>query len=315
METWPYQNNQFDNSTKESFVLMLILSNDHTAKLMAQAADPEIDALFTRTAPLDAAYTTGYSTWKSAVGTRMGGTLRVEQLLAELSGTRIKQWDIQIQGVHIEGTPDYTVLLPNRRGPFQNGTIDERINEVQGLGTRLADYPALAATKTNVDAFYTTLRSARDNQQLLEQRIAQSSSELELARLAVARIMYGNVGVLMNKYRDTPEFVGNFWEVSLMQSGKTSRSFNGTVDAGATANITGTVGPNAKVVVTNTGLTTLHFCLAAAAPDACMAGVKVLPGQTLKLTRADLGDAASAFLNVTNPSADTIGSYEVEVVG
>lgn len=315
MENWPYINNQFDNSTKESFVLMLILSNDHTAKLTAQAADPEIDDLLTRTAPLDDAYTTGYSAWKNAVGIRKGSTLRVEQLLAELSGTRIKQWDIQIQAVYIEGTPEHMSILPGRRGPFQHGGIDERLNEVKGLGTRLADYPALAATKTNVDAFYTTLKSARDTQQLQEQLIAQSSSELELMRLAVARIMYGNVGVLMNKYRETPEFVSNFWEVSLMQSGRTSRSFNGTVEPESTANVTGTVGPNAKVVVSNTGLVALHICLVPAAIDACMSGVKVPPGQTLQLNRAELGEAGNAFLNITNASTDTVGSYEIEVVG
>ncbi len=294
---------------------MLVLSNDHTAKLQAQQADPVIAALLARTAPLGADFNSGYSAWKSAVGTRKGGTLLVDQMLAELSGTRIKQWDIQIQAVHIEGTPDYTVLLPERRGPFQTGGIDERIAAVQGLGERLADYPALSATKTNVDAFYGLIKAARDTQQQREQLIAQRSSELELTRKAVARIMYGNVGVLMDKYRDTPDFIENFWEVSLMQSGSASRSFSGTVEPTKTVNITATVGPKAKVVITNTGLTELLFCLATAAPDTCHAGVKVLPGQTTEVDRAELGDAANAYLNCTNPSAADTGSYEVEVVG
>ena len=54
-------------------------------------------------------------------GTYKGRTELWDAKVADLSSLRIKQWDIAIQGVFLEGTGDYTILLPNGRGPFQKG--------------------------------------------------------------------------------------------------------------------------------------------------------------------------------------------------
>lgn len=316
MAEWSYLQNQFDNSTEGSFVLMLNLSNDHVAKLEAQQADTDIAALLARTQPLHLAYSKGYSTWKSATAIRKGATLKIDLLLAELSSLKIKQWDIQIQGKYLDGTPEYMTLLPEKRGPFQKGAKDERINAVDALSLRLGDYPALATTLADVDAFKTQLLDARDEQQQKEQLIEQGSDDLEKARVELATMMYGNLGVLMDKYRNTPDYINNYWEVSLMQNTPPpTREFGGTVAADTTANLTQTVGPNAKVVLTNAGYTVLTFCLAATNTDACATGVKVQPGDTLQVERASLGEDTDANLNVTNMSPDAEGTYSVEVIG
>jgi len=316
MAEWSFLQNQFDNSTKESYVLMLILGSDHLSKLKVQNSDPEIDALYQRTDPLTNHFQRAYTIWKNAIGTRKGATLKVDQMLNELSGLRIKQWDISVQGHYLEGTPDYMAILPNRRGPFQSGGIDERIIAVNGLADRLLNYPALAATQAAVDAFLNQLKAARDDQQGKEQLIAQGSDDLEQARLKLAVMMYGNLGVLMDKYRETPDYINNYWEVSLMQARRPSvREFDGDVAPEATVNITGVVGPNAKVMLNNTGHAELRFCLATEAGTACATGVTVQPGQAAQVMRADLGDAAASKLNVTNLSVDAQGTYNVEVVG
>ena len=316
MAEWSYLQNQFDNSTEGSFVLMLNLSNDHVAKLEAQQADTDIAALLARTQPLHLAYSKGYSTWKSATAIRKGATLKIDLLLAELSSLKIKQWDIQIQGKYLDGTPEYMTLLPEKRGPFQKGAKDERINAVDALSLRLGDYPALATTLADVDAFKTQLLDARDEQQQKEQLIEQGSDDLEAIRIELATMMYGNLGVLMDKYRNTPDYINNYWEVSLMQNTPPpTREFGGTVAADTTVNLTQTVGPNAKVVLSNVGYTVLAFCLAATNTDACATGVHVKPGDTLQVERASLGEDADANLNVTNMSPDTEGTYSVEVIG
>ncbi|MDB4655976.1 hypothetical protein OAE48_03915, partial [Flavobacteriales bacterium] len=308
--------NQFNNSTKQSFSLMLNLGNDHIAKLEAQQADADVAALLARTQPLNIDYNKTYTRWKSAGAIRKGATLFIDQLLAELSSTKIKQWDIQIQGQYLDGTPEYMVLMPNKRSPFQSGAKDQRINAVAALALRLADYPTLAATQLDVDTYSTQLVNARDSQQQKEQLIEQASDDLEVARINLATMMYGNLGVLMDKYRNTPDYINNYWEVSLMQNTPPpSREFSGTVAADATINLTETVGPNAKVVLTNTGYTVLTFCLAATTTDACATGVQVQPGDTLQVERASLGEDEDANLNVTNMSPDAEGAYSVEVIG
>jgi hypothetical protein len=316
MAEWSYLQNQFNNSTEGSFVLMLALGNDHLAKLEAQQADADIAALLARTEPLNTDYNKAFTQWRSATAVRKGATLNIDQLLAELSSLKIKQWDIQIQGQFLDGTPEYMALLPEKRSPFQKGAKDQRINAVAALGLRLADYPALAATQADVDAFSTQLVDARDAQQQKEQLIEQGSDDLEAARLKLATMMYGNLGVLMDKYRDAPDYINNFWEVSLMQNTPPpSREFSGTVAADATVNLTETVGPTAKVVLTNAGYTSLTFCMAATNADACTTGVQVNPGDTVEVERASLGEDEDANLNVTNLSPDTEGAYSVEVIG
>ena len=316
MAEWIYSQNQFNNSTKQSFALMLELGNDHIAKLQAQQADADIAALLARTQPLQLDYGKAYTKWKSATAVRKGATLKIDQLLAELSSLKIKQWDIQIQGQYLDGTPEYMALLPEKRGPFQSGPKDQRINAVEALSLRLGDYPVLAATQADVDAFRIQLLDARDEQQQKEQLIEQGSDDLEVARIELATMMYGNLGVLMDKYRQTPDYINNFWEVSLMQNTPPpTREFGGTIAADTTVNITATVGPNAKLVLTNAGTTVLNYCLAADAADACTAGVQVNPGDTVQVERSTLGEDALQNLNVTNVSADTEGTYSVEVIG
>lgn len=215
--SWHYLSNQFEQATRGSFKRCNILNNDHLSKLTSEQIDPVIGALVARTAPLSTAYSSSYSAWISANGTYKGHTMLFDNMLSELSSLKIKQWDIQIQAQYLEGTPVYVMLLPNRRGPFQEGTKDDRLSEVEALAQRLMAYPALAATQMDVNTFATDLRMARDNQQQKEQLVAMASDVLELARLALCTMMYGNLGVLMDKYRDTPDMIENFWQLDLIR--------------------------------------------------------------------------------------------------
>ncbi|MCF8257026.1 MAG: carboxypeptidase-like regulatory domain-containing protein [Flavobacteriales bacterium] len=215
---WHYINNQFDQATRNSFKRCNILNNDHQSKLTSEQADPVIGGLVTRTAPLSSTYSGRYSTWISASATYKGHTKLVDNLLLELSSLKIKQWDIQIQGQHLEGTAEYMMILPKRRIPFQNGTKDGQLSEVEALAERLLAYPALSATQTDVDTFAIAMRTARDNQQQKEQLVSMASDMLEQARLALCTMMYGNLGVLMDKYRDTPNMIENFWQLDLIRN-------------------------------------------------------------------------------------------------
>ena len=214
---WHFTNNQFETATRGSFKRANILNNDHMSRLTAQNADPEIAALVARTITVSQQYSQRYSGWISASGTYKGHTNLVDGMLLYLSNTKIKEWDIQIQAVHLEGTPQYMMILPNRRGPFQEGTKDDRLSAVEALAITLQDYPTLPATQADVVAFGNALRTARDNQQQKEQAVINASSLLEKARHELCTMMYGNLGVLMDKYRDTPSMIENFWQLDLIR--------------------------------------------------------------------------------------------------
>lgn len=320
-QTWHYLENQFDNATETSNKLMNIINADHYAKLQAQAADPDIAALVARTTAPHDAFIAAYTDWLTAKGIYKGETSRLDNYVEDLRKIKIKQWDIQIQQVFIEGTPDYVAILPNGRKPFQSGGIDQRIAQVQALANRLSTYPGLAITRTDVLAFLATFTAERDIQQQKEELVANASDILETARKAIALMMYKNLGRLMNKYAANTDYISNFWELSLLrtitpQDDVVSDPIDGSVNAGATVNVPVGVFDNTNhFILRNTGITDLLFCLKDNAVDACTAGVTVLPGEDATVTLADLGAIGSAFLNVTNLNATNIGNFQVIVVG
>ena len=110
MAGWSYLQNMFINATRHSHVLMLVLGNDHQSKLKAQQADPDIAMLEARTAVLHTGFVNAYSNWKNALARRKGATLLVKQRMNELRSLKIKQWDVQIQVQHLEGTSEYMAL-------------------------------------------------------------------------------------------------------------------------------------------------------------------------------------------------------------
>ena len=218
---WKYAQNTFLASTDRRRPLMLVVGADHTAKLAAQLgspADPDIQACIDRAQPAFDAFQLTMVTFDVVSGTRKGQTEVLSGLLDELRGPRIKQWDITIQNTFLSGTPQYTQILPDGRGPFQSGGQDARILAVQTLGVALGAFPALAALKTTVETFHASLQSARNTQQGTEGQIATASAAADDARIVLAIAMFANVGRLMEKHAADPSRLGDYFEVSLLQS-------------------------------------------------------------------------------------------------
>ena len=221
-ENWKYLQNQFLVATETSRILMKRISDDHLAKLIAALgvppdADPDIQACLTRIQPLHDAFENALITWQVRSGQRQGETGLIVDLLAELSASRIAQWDITVQNVFLRGTPSYAQILPDGRGPFQDGALDLRIMAVKTLGQALAAFPQFAALRTSVETFHTTLKTARDAQQGTEGEIATASANCEAARVALATGLYANLGRLMEKHAADPIHVADFFELSLFR--------------------------------------------------------------------------------------------------
>lgn len=316
---WHYVNNQFDNATRDSFRLMLTVTNDHYAKLVAQQADADILALLTRTTPVHDGYLDGYSGWKAELALYKSATQTVDTMLTDLGANLARQWDTAIMVEYDKGTVEHTALLPNGRTPFQQGTKDERIAAVKTLGDTLAGYAPLAALKATVDAFYTSVKDARDAQQGKEQTSQQASTELETARLAIATILYRNLGALMDKFGSAPDNIFNFFEVSLLQqhpsSSTATEEYAGAVPANSSVNILQGFSTNATVIITNTGTVPLSFCEADAADAACgMEALVLAPGEVIEAQGSQFTDPENSFFNVTNNDPTTEGAYNMEVI-
>ena len=223
METWKFAHNTFLSVTATSYKLANIILTDHFTRLGAVPGDTDFMAMVSRTTMVKTAWDAAYSAWISSKATYKGRTELWEAKLADLSSLRIKQWDIAIQGVFLDGTGDYTILLPNGRGPFQSGAYDLRVVEVKSLQNRLLAVtpavPALTTLAATIGTYHTEMTNLRGTQQTAEQLVDNNASLLELQRLAVCAMMYKNLGRLMEKFSDTPVRVEDFYDMNYIRDG------------------------------------------------------------------------------------------------
>jgi len=322
-QNWTYTYNTFEVATRNSAKKMSILGPDHKSKLEAESSDPDIAALNTATqAPINA-YATAYAHWIAINGAYKGETNRFTSLLADLRSQTIKQWDAQIQVVHLEGTSDYVAILPHGRKPFQSGAYDVRLAEVAALAERLLSYAPLAALQTAVAAYYSTLLDARDVQQQKEGLVKQASEALNTSRIALAQQMYKNLGALMAKYYLNPLEIERFYDLALIRSHNNPGDIDlpeptaNTVGANEIKNaLTNTFTDSSLITITNTGTVPLLFYLGNSPSANVMpptVGISIDAGVTSTYAAIEFGATFTPFLNVKNTSPSVIGSYEIMV--
>lgn len=313
---WHFLINTFLVVTEKSTKLMMILSPDHRARLQAESADPDILAMLNLFIPIDNALAEAYEAWVSATGFYRGATLAFENLLTELSDAKLDQWIPQVQVIYSDNTPEYLTLFPNGRAPFTSGAYDIRINTVKALGDNLTAYPALAATKTNVDNFHTSLLSKRADQQEKEQDVRVTSDMLEIERVNTGIAMYANLGGLMKKYAATPAQIDRFFDLPLIQNPpKDKNTFPVIVAGGDTANIIdGGFTDTTQFKLFNTGDTAGRFFTSTSATGTSGTGIELAPNTSTTVVATALGDPGNTFLNVTNLDPDNQGSFSVVIL-
>lgn len=89
----------------------------------------------------------------------------------------------------------------------------------------------------------------------------------------------------------------------------------GPVGGGLTAHVLSmNFEPDTQLKLESTGTTDLMYCITTDEVTSCPAGVQVNAGESVTVSASDLGDPANMYLNVTNLSPDTEGSYSVTIV-
>ena len=237
--SWRYLQNMFDNATKNNFLHMYLLSNDHFDKLrgriralneqIAAATEPnetlekERQALLEILAVGETAFEAYREQYRSNTTTNAKYRLlteRLRKLLKDLSARKIRHWSVSVQVFFDIKSTDYIYLFPKGNRVFQQGAYDVRINEVQSLAERLTDYAVLGDLQTKVQTFGEQLYAIRSEQQAIEGMQQQNSKLLEEKRLALARQMHGMYGGLLMLYRENPAIIESFYELQYLQNKK-----------------------------------------------------------------------------------------------
>lgn len=214
---WIFMINTFEVNTRSSNRKMLSLVTDTHAKLSVGNADPDIQALFALLDPIYNNYRQICIDFDVVAGNRQGGTLAFENVMAQIPA-QLRIWEAGVRAIHFEDTPEERAIFPNKRGPFQSGTYEERLSAIGSLAQKLSTIPALASTRAQVQSFYNMALGTRVAQQQDEGALASMSDLRENERVLVADTLYGILGSLMFKYRSDRRHIDNYFDLTLLRS-------------------------------------------------------------------------------------------------
>lgn len=215
---WNFLINTFLVATKDSYRLALRIAKYHNDNLFVDIADPNILAQYTLFNPLYIILQDAYDLWHAKGGTQTGESVNLKLLLKELSGTKIPDWDIQIQVVYKSKTGDYKKLLPHHRTPFQSGAADERLSALNVLCTNLTGIVPLAGLLVEVTAFTANFKDVFDTQQKAIITTGSFSDSVEAARIKMCECMFGNLGRLIGFNQKTPKVIAKYFPIKYIQN-------------------------------------------------------------------------------------------------
>jgi hypothetical protein len=313
--TWLYLNNPFLTATVKSFRLAVRISTHHDSALLAGSADAYIAALYAVYHPIHVALMDAYNAWVAQGGLQQGKTLNLNQLMKQLSNTKINAWDAAIQVVYPVDTPTYMGLLPNGHGPFQKGTQTQRMAAVSALIDAIGTDASLAPIKAAIVAFNTLLTNANTGQKGSISITRTLSDAMDAARITMCTTQYADLGSMMNHWPDATDNIEQYYDLEAIRKGA-QVFFTNTVKALKIKFIAKrTFVDTSKIKITNTGLVPLKFYLSEnktnPAPDSA---IKVLPGEIREVFAPELGPITNLHLRVYNPDSVSTGEYDVELI-
>jgi len=309
---WSYLVNPFFMAIF-SYLMGVRASILHDAALFAGIADPEINTLYLAYHPTHMAYVGAYDNWFAHGGTQKSDTLSLTQLLKLSAGSKSKAWEAALTLIYAVGTTEHTAVLPNGRKPFRAKKQTAKIAAVSAFSIALADYPLLAAIKADVDAFLVQLNDANTKQKGSKTTTQSMSSAMEKAFNEMCEAQYGDLGILIGKFKKTPLLVKKYFDMPLLHQAD-QVLFHGHAPINKNYFIVKHTASIAdKYKFTNLGVTELIFYVADSKTGVMGAIIIRLDvGANITVLASDMGLLTLPFLMVNNPDLINKGEYMVE---
>ena len=311
---WNFVINTFLVATANSYRLAVRIAKDHDAALFAGKADPNVNAQYTLFHPLYLNMVSSYELWLSQEESQLGDTLSLQLALKQLSSTKIKNWDIKIQNVFTNDTPDYKKLLPYHRSPFQSGSQNDKITALAALSTNLTDITTLAAVKLEIDAFLDNLKTIQGVAHVALKKTSNHSTSVEDARVAMCNKMFGNYGRLLGFNEDNPTSIMKYFPIKYIQN-RNQIVFMHIIKPSVRYNVVKhTFLPDDQILITNNAATSFMVYLSLTKDDKKInVGLTVLGNTQVTVDALALGDVENNhFLMVVNLSHDMSADFEIE---
>lgn len=214
---WTYLVNPFLSLLNRSRTKALQASKYTCAQLEARSADAFFGPLFAFYKPFNDAFVDEQADWDAQKGQQKGSTTTVDNLLSTLSSDKIEIWDIAVQGQFRKGTPEYIAIFPQGRKLFQQGKKNDRIEAVKALGLALTGIVPLSTTKTDVDDFYQTISTARNQQTGNIGDTSTDSDDVTAAATNAMNSLYEILGKCIAQFSTTPLSIEPLFDLSILR--------------------------------------------------------------------------------------------------
>lgn len=225
-----FANNFVLNAVEDNYSMALDVYKAHNDRLYAGVSQAGIQPLYDDFNPLWDNYNNAYTLVQTLKNQGQGNTQLVTDRMAELR-VKIRLWDISIQVVYDQTSTEYKALLPNRRGPFQTGTYQAKLNAVATLHAALDGIAPLAAIRTQVGAFLALMQAALGGQAASSTEVQNALTALDAALLAAGKQVFKNYGSLVVLYFQNPTVIATYVPFDKL-SRKTQTEFTGTLQPG-----------------------------------------------------------------------------------
>ena len=316
IQVWSYFTNPFLNCVKRSYKRAVKISTYTDSQLYSRRLDAFYGPIYTTYHVLHLLLLAAYNTWKAQGNVQISSTFTVKQLLAQLSGVKIAEWDLQIQAVYAKGTAEYLVLMAHGHKPYQSGTKLERINTIDQLMINLTGISALSATLTDVTAFWNSISTAETTQSGSKGTKSTNSTLLRTAIDNAMGAMFVILGQCIANFKPDPSVCSPIFDMATIRN-QQQAVYMGSLAIAAQAFIAErTFEVAGSIDAYNTGLVTIGYYLALNKDDG-PAGYTVVPvlagvTATIEIT-SFINDTTNNFLCVVNLSTVAMASYKVDL--
>ena len=185
---------------------------------------------------------------------------------------------------------------------------------VDTLNTNLVDITALAAVKTDVAAFLTTITNTQAIQKAAMKTTKMQGNAVEDNRVAMCNQMFGNYGTLIALNADNPAVVADWFPIKYIRQ-TNQIYFTRSTKPGAFVNIAKhKFDATDKIEVTTNSDAGVRIFLSDAKTDKSLTKGVLVPANTIiDLEAALLGDVTKcSYLIIVNTSTSIVADWSVE---
>ena len=280
-----------------------------------QTTDPFIKELFLKMAPIYTSYHNLFGSLVATKANKKGTVLSFNNFLKALR-KKLKEWDIAIQGIFLEGSPEYVMLFPNGKSFILDGSQEQIVAKFFAFNTNVQSNPELDTIKEEVNAYMQTLQAYYGSKNEKRSVTETSTTELDHAYDQMGKALYYNILMLTAHFIDDPLEVENFFDMALIRRHEKEIAEEESLlvsippatskDSGFNIDKTGRY-----LIMSRCSFSLQYYGAATASELPKTAPRELVPGEEVEVSGADLGAPANRFLIFVNPSTSASGEVEI----